>query len=425
MAMEMIDRIPTKEQLLVKALNASLEDGFAAQMPYLREMQVLYPQNKEMLFGIGDISFHTDNYDTAQVYFEKVLELDPKFERALQHLTWTYLRTDQPQKGYDIALVWVDQAKSPESLQYLGEAAFLLGRSEEAISWFEKAREMSDEKEWATMALARAYLQSKQPDRAEAELTGILESDAKIKTKVSVYGALAMNVLPYMGRYHDALQTLDAGLDSVAAVGIPQMAARLNTWKVSLLFWGWRDNEAMDELWAVIEAYPDSVKGPDVWVNRGVHKILAGDVDAGMEMVKKHNKESMAMPLYESLAAAQRGDCDGAVAGLDSTVGIPENNMSGVRYRAAMCYYDAGQWEKAAEQFAIIADNRMIDFNNALIIPFSYYYLAKSLEQTGEASRALARYRKFLELWEHADEDQTALGDARARVAALEAAGTM
>jgi serine/threonine protein kinase/tetratricopeptide (TPR) repeat protein len=424
-AMAMIDRIPLKEQLLVKALNASLEDGFAAQMPYLREMQQIYPHNKEMLFGIGDISFHTENYDTAQVYFEKVLEMDPKFERALQHLTWTYLRTDQPQQGYDIAQVWVDQAKSPESLQYLGEAAFLLGRSEEAISWFEKAREMSDEKEWATMALARAYLQSEQPGQAEAELTGILESDAGIKTKVSVYGALAMNVLPYMGRYHDALQMLDAGLDSVATGGKPQMAALLNSWRASLLFWGWRDYDAIAETWAVVDAYPDSIKGPDVWINRGVHKILAGDVDAGLAMVLKHNKEKMAIPLFESLAMAQRGDCDGAIAAMDSIVGIPENNMTGVRMRAALCYYDSGQWEAAAEQFAIIADNRLIDFNNTLIIPFSHYFLAKSLEQTGEASRALASYRRFLEIWQYADEDQTVLGDARARVAALEAAGSM
>jgi len=66
-AMELIDRIPEKEQFLVRALNASLEDGFDAQLPYLREMQAFYPDDKEMLFSIGDISFHIDQFDTAQV----------------------------------------------------------------------------------------------------------------------------------------------------------------------------------------------------------------------------------------------------------------------------------------------------------------------------------------------------------------------
>jgi hypothetical protein len=38
---------------------------------------------------------------------------------------------------------------------------------------------------------------------------------------------------------------------------------------------------------------------------------------------------------------------------------------------------------------------------------------------------ALENYERFLELWENADEDQPKLIDAKARVAALKAAGSM
>jgi tetratricopeptide (TPR) repeat protein len=424
--MAMIERIPRKEQMLVRALNAGLEEGFDAQMPYLREMQKLYPEDKEMLFGIGDVSFHTDHYDTAQVYFERVLELDPYFERALQHLTWTYLRTDQFQKGYDVAVRWAERAGSAEAFQYLGNAAYALGKPEETITWYEKAREVSDHKEWSTVALARAHTHLGQTDAAVAELRGVIDSDARMKYKFSAFGSLAMNVLPYLGRYEEALETLEAGIDSAAAHGDSSMVVMGHVWKLSLLYWGWHDDEAaMEQTRRIIDASPDSIAKPEVRVHRGVHMILKGRIDEGLELIEKFNKQPVAMPLYKSLAAAQRGDCDGAVALLDSTVGIPEANLIGIRFRAAMCYYDAGDYETAARHFAIITGEDMFDFNNALMIPLSHYYEGKSLDALGKTKAALESYRAFLDLWSGADEDRPRLLEARARVAALESAGSM
>jgi hypothetical protein len=43
----------------------------------------------------------------------------------------------------------------------------------------------------------------------------------------------------------------------------------------------------------------------------------------------------------------------------------------------------------------------------------------------GKPSDALYHYKHFLDVWKNADEDQPKLSDARGRVAALEAAGSM
>jgi tetratricopeptide (TPR) repeat protein len=89
-AIDLIDRIPEKERYYVRAEKARLEDGFDAGIGVLREMEELYPDDKEMIYNIGDWSFHKNDFKTAFEYLEKVLEMDPAHERALQHLAWTY-----------------------------------------------------------------------------------------------------------------------------------------------------------------------------------------------------------------------------------------------------------------------------------------------------------------------------------------------
>jgi len=69
----------------------------------LKDMEKLYPDEKEMLYNIGDLAYHAFQYSTAERYFQKVLELDPTFERALQHLAWIYSDTGQHEKFKEVA----------------------------------------------------------------------------------------------------------------------------------------------------------------------------------------------------------------------------------------------------------------------------------------------------------------------------------
>jgi tetratricopeptide (TPR) repeat protein len=59
-------------------------------MAILREMEQIYPDEKELIYLIGDWSYHTGQYTTAAKYLEKVLTMAPQDERALHHLALTY-----------------------------------------------------------------------------------------------------------------------------------------------------------------------------------------------------------------------------------------------------------------------------------------------------------------------------------------------
>lgn len=424
-AMEQIDRIPQKEQFLVRALNASLEDGFDAQLPYLRAMQKLYPDDKEMLFSIGDISFHIGGYDTAQVYFERVLELDPEFERSLQHLTWTYLRTGQIQTGYNMARRWADQTQSWEAYQYLGEAAFLLGKSDEAIAHYERASELTPGLAMSKRALATAYLYSGAVDKSIATLQEIFYGDYKDNAKFEAFAAIAGDVMPYLGRFHESLALASAGMDTLRLRGDMKALADVEVGTASLFYWAWKDEETA---WSMIEKtydYPDSVKSMNYWMGLSAFNIVTGRVDEGMKIFEAHNKEKMIVPLFDALAASSSGDCSAAEALLDTSSMIPDREIASIIFRVALCYYDEANYAAAVQHFERIIRFENSTLDNAFFVAISHYFLGKSHEQLGQSGRALDYYGIFLDIWKNADEDQPPLIDARARVAALEASGSM
>jgi tetratricopeptide (TPR) repeat protein/tRNA A-37 threonylcarbamoyl transferase component Bud32 len=427
-AMELIDRVPEKEQFLVEALNASLVDGFSAQMPYLRQMQELYPNDKEMLFSIGDISFHTEQYDTAQAYFERVLELDPHFERSLQHLTWTYLRTDQADKAYDMARNWVDQTQSWEAYQYLGEAAFMSGKREEAISHYQKASEIAPGSFASKRGLAAAYLYDGRPDKAMAELWAVVNADSNPKAQFFAYRDLVGGVLPYVGRFHEALQLGKMGVDTLRAMGETERLLEAQLGVASMYYWAWKDTDAM---WKRVEAtydYPDSVKTTEYWMNLAAIHLISGRSDEGERIFEAHNKEKLALPVFRALATAGEGDCTGGEAWLDSVVMIEKASIKNVYFYVAVCYYDDGDYESALRNLQVAAapvTNLHQFLENAVSVAPTHYYIGKCYEALGQPAEALEHYRRFLDIWNSADEDQPKLADARARVAALEAAGSM
>ena len=57
-AMSLLNRIPEKERYLARALAVNLKEGRDAAITILNEMEKIYPNDKEMLYNIGDWSYH-------------------------------------------------------------------------------------------------------------------------------------------------------------------------------------------------------------------------------------------------------------------------------------------------------------------------------------------------------------------------------
>jgi len=141
-AVQLIDRIPEKERYLVRAQYAhighsekELENGLAI----VREMEKIYSHDKEMLFFIGDYSYHNRHYATALEYLEKVLTMDPEFRRALIHLILLFRDTGNYERMLEIAQRNKSLGDDAAAYYLLGSAYERLHRHDEAVFNLEKA----------------------------------------------------------------------------------------------------------------------------------------------------------------------------------------------------------------------------------------------------------------------------------------------
>ncbi|HLB00236.1 MAG TPA: protein kinase, partial [Bacteroidota bacterium] len=113
-ALALIDRIPEKERYLLHALAEDHGHGYGGAIGILKDMEKHYPNDKEMVYNVGDWSYHDNDLSTAVTYLNRTLEIDPTFERALQHLTWTYRETGQYDRMLDAARRYVQASLSNE-----------------------------------------------------------------------------------------------------------------------------------------------------------------------------------------------------------------------------------------------------------------------------------------------------------------------
>lgn len=164
--MRNLQRIPYKERFLVRALSAGLEDGFAAQAVILRDMRRHYPDDKEMLFGLGDAEFHSGSTDSAIVHFQAALAIDPVMERALQHLTWAYQRKGLDAEALASAKRWVDATHSIEAYEVLAACYTRAGNPTDALAALEVARERAPRNPIVPIRMAGILFMQRKIDEA-------------------------------------------------------------------------------------------------------------------------------------------------------------------------------------------------------------------------------------------------------------------
>jgi tetratricopeptide (TPR) repeat protein len=87
--------------------------------------------------------------------------------------------------------------------------------------------------------------------------------------------------------------------------------------------------------------------------------------------------------------------------------------------RLARALYESGDLEKARQNYEKITLLTIGRLWRGDIYAKAYYMLGKIAEQQGDKARAIANYRKFLDLWKDADAGLPEVADARKRLAGL------
>jgi tetratricopeptide (TPR) repeat protein len=100
-------------------------------------------------------------------------------------------------------------------------------------------------------------------------------------------------------------------------------------------------------------------------------------------------------------------------------IGIQNRNYVPFVDSLAFAYYEAGNLERAKEEYELITTLTWGRIHDGDLYARSFYMLGKIYEELGEKGEAKANYERFLDLWKDADSGIAEVEDAKKRLAGL------
>ena len=418
-ALALIDHIPEKERYMVRAEHAQIEGGFEAGIAVLKEMEEIYPDDKEMIYNIGDWHYHTVNFNESIKYLNKVLAVDSTHIRTLQHLCWVYQDSEQYDKMLPYAKRYVAVSPSEESYDLLTTAYAATGDSETGLKTLLKARESFPNRHYLTKSIAELYALMEQYDKAEMELKTLIENNKGVEAQQYGYSRL-FRFYPYTGKYRSALQALDKKIAFHWQMNDTTMASFYQLYKGLFIIRGWNDvNRAWKEAEKTFQ-FQDRIDFINYWVVLGIIYFYCGEY-ALADSISRDSRVDFWYQTTLSLIHKAKRECSRAESYADSVLqsGIVASKIL-VLYHLAECFYENGELNKALESLLRLQTYNENTYGyRAVYYPKSIYLMGKIYEKKGDRKLALDNYEIFLDIWKDADADLPMLHDARARLAKL------
>jgi serine/threonine protein kinase len=418
-ALKYINRIPERERYLFRATYAILDNNYEAGIAILKEMEKIYPDDKEMNYNIGDWSYHLNDHMTAVAYFERTLQIDPNHQRGLQHLTWTYRDMENYEKMLATAKRYVAVSGSAESYQFLSDAYTQLGQYEQGIKALLQARDLFPENYRIIGSIANLYIYQNEYDKAETELEKLVEKKQSSEAKHYGYDKL-VEFYPYQGKYRKALNFADKGIELSWQNEDTTRAMISHILKGFLLFFGWND---LDGGWKETEKtfpFNDKITFLAYWGALNLMQVYHGDYDEAKSIAKTFPFEWTYLLTQSTIYSLELDEKNAEIfadSAFQTTSGFAKIV---ILYPLAVCQYEKGLFDKALESIRKLqAVNSNFNYWRSNYYPKSIYLMGKIYEKKGDTNLAIKNYEKFLELWKDADKDLPDLIDAKARYTKL------
>lgn len=417
-AMNLIDRMPEKEGYLVRAEHDFIEYGLAAGLKVLHEMERIYPDEKEMLYNIGDWSYHTGLYEEAARYLERVLKMDPTDQRALQHLSWTYRDAGMYPQFLDIAKRYASSAGSAESYSLLGNAFSLADQANEGIKILRSTEQLFPNEASIKQAIAALFLSNGDYAKAEEELKLILTASRDSDARYTSYSTLSSFYL-LLGRYRDANRSLDLAIAEARRMDDTTKALTAQMWHA--LNYAVTHGDA-DRAWRELEPTLNTgAQLGDVYYRGGLTLMMIGrkEYQSADSSVMIPGMATWWRYSVKSIIASNRRSCDLARAFYDSVGTIGESGRLWSLYPLAVCQFESGQLDLAMATLREMVGFKDRGRSAAYYLPKAMLLLGKVYEKKGNPAGAKAQYTRLLDLWKNADKDLPDYIEARTRLQEL------
>ena len=418
-------KTPQKDRMWIRAgdfwESGDLVKMVKAEEPY-REIISRYPDEKGAYLELGDIQLYIlANCSAAIPFYEKALELDPHFGRAVSGLGYAHLWLE----NYEQAKILFEKDVSlrpndPVPHIHLGELYEEQKEYDRALKEYQIALELKPDFIIAYKVIGIIYLKKKEYEKARANFKkmgatgGLVEKAGGLRYLARSYFA--------EGRFEEGFKCLGEKLEIQKKTG-----PRAHAWGLNETGWYCLQFEKYDsalECFEEVKSFaPDHYRPSDI----AEIYLIKKNFKKAQEITDAHEKglgfEGHPDPIAASqnylrgIVEREKGNYKEAAKYLQKTVEVAGVWAGDYRFDLArVCLLDEN-FSKAEEEFVKIIEDPSpsIDYIKSL------YYLAKVKEGLKQKKEAMKYYEEFLDYWGNADWELPEIKDAKERLEKLKA----
>jgi DNA-binding winged helix-turn-helix (wHTH) protein/tetratricopeptide (TPR) repeat protein len=424
-AIQYIEKAPEKARLMIRAWNAYVNANPDEAIALCRDALNFYPTDKEVLWMLADLSFHKGDHTTSLSHLEKVLDLDPQFGPAVEHIVWLFREAGSYDKMLEYAKQYVE--KIPDDQQaymWLGEAYNLKADFEAAFQSNRRFLELFPRSSLPIRAMGMMYIFKNEYDKAALEFKKLLDETRPMPQRVQGYRSLAL-ANAYMGKYREAVKMADRAVDLSLKSADADLIAEAYGDKA---YWLLAGHNQREEARKTIDKATELKAGNNFFHFRvfNIYLIL-GEYEKTYPIIKGHllTLSPSGDRTVEAHTHRATGEYDAAIRAFETII---ERGFAMDRiprgYELAQCYFETGRNDEAIEAIAKMQNLYAFFYtgfpqSRAAVYPRSFHLLGRIYEQKGDKRSAIENYEMLLSLWKEGDDDLPELIEAKSRLARL------
>ncbi|MFC1475831.1 FlgO family outer membrane protein [Candidatus Zixiibacteriota bacterium] len=429
-AIQYLARASTRDQYLLRSRHASYTQNAAEGFAELERGIARFPDDKDMLYSAALYFYVLRQWDRAKEYSNRVLQVDPLYKMAYNHLAYCHDYLGEYESAIDAINAYIRLAPD-EANPYdtRGEIYARHGRVDLAIASYRKALSLKSDFRSSRWGLGHIFLLQRDYAAAEIQYRS-LATDEVYSTRVMGRSFLPQIPL-YQGKFSEALDALVQGI-ALDQSENPDTVRHLDTgYKYFLMamiyFELGEDDRAIQAFNTHLDIYREAY--PSV-VHYDRHQYIqllaeAGRLEAAnqeaRELYDDLSRADYPMEHYEYAAGSIKlaeGNYPAAIDHL--SIAARSFNDFPSRVLLARAYLAAGRLSEAVTEFEALL-NRYSSLRAFWGIESVklHYYLGVAYEQSRWFEKAAEQYTIFIEIWEHADYKVPELADAALRLSRL------
>ncbi len=414
--------VTERERLLIEAFHGDQIYFGAGKRKILEQLVEHYPEDPLGNDRLGNSYFGNEEYEKALECYEVLIRNNTASPHTYLNLGQMYFNWGMMDKSKEFIELGLE--KYPESWMlhcFLPDPYVAERRFDEALSEWEDFFYASPTSYQQCMKRGHILLFQEDFAAAEEEYRKLLENENKNFVWVGMENLIDLYVL--QGRFEDAIAQLELAKEIWPE---PKEIAATNRDLVSL-FLKQGNLERARELALSFQGSLDFLAYTKLHFWDKAEKNIEETRIVGEMQEKKlgYYRIVHRRNLLKKLGVIEfeRGNLELAIEYLEQLkalfTGIHFGNYASAVDALARAYYEAGNLERAAEEFELITTLTWGRLNYGDIYARSFYMLGKIYEEVGKKGEAKRNYERFLDLWKNADPGLPEVDDVKARLTAL------